>query len=305
VADQEPARRAQRAAEQLLTRPLGWHDTVSVVKARTLPVATLRRAGLGLGLGGLGVTCAFLVSACGSSSASSSPATSDAATTTATTGTSTSAGGSFAAYQSCLQSHGVTFGGGGGFFRGGAGGGGGTDTTGTGTTTTGPTGTTGGTGFRRPALTAAQQKAFTACASLRPSGSFGPGGRGGFANNPAFQKFQACLQQHGVQTGSGSGVDRSSPAYQSALAACRSLLPQGAFGGGAGGGFGQGQGGGANASTFAKFQACLRQHGVQAGAAGGQSSAKTAAALALCRKLLPNGGSGSGSTSTGGTTTTG
>ena len=161
----------------------------------------------------------------------------------------------------------------------------------------------------RPPLTAAQQKAEAACASLRPAGGFGGGfgaGRGGGAfnaNSPAFQKFEACLSQHGVQV--GAGADRSSPAFQTALAACRSLLPQGAFGGGAGGAApgGAASGSGANPSTFAAFQACLRQHGIQPGAASGTSSAKTQAALAACQKLLAK--SGAGSTTTSSTTTTG
>src|SRR5262249_49439787 len=130
----------------------------------------------------------------------------------------------------------------------------------------------------------------------------GRGRGGGFgSDNPAFAKFQACLKQHGVTTGGGvGGAGRGfSPANRAAFTACRSLLP-------AGGGFfgrgGNGNGGAGNGSIspFGRFQACLRQHGVQPGAAG-QAQAKTAAAIAACRSVLPNGG-GAGSTTT---TTTG
>lgn len=166
---------------------------------------------------------------------------------------------------------------------------GGGDAGGTSTTTTTPS-------RPRPQLTPAEQQARQACASLRPQGGFGSG-RGGFdRNNPAFAKFQACLKQHGVQTGSGQRGGFSQ-ASRTAFQACRSLLPPGA-GGGFGGGAGGGGAPGAN-PAFQRFQACLRQHRVQPG--GGQSSSKTAAAIAACRSVLPNGGNGSGAT----TTTTG
>ena len=243
------------------------------------------------------------------------------ATTTATGGATTTTGAagtaSFTAYRSCLQAHGVTFPTGGGFgggFGAGAGGAaagggaaaaGGTDTTGTTTTGSRTPGRFGG----RP-RTPAEQKALTACASLRPTGGGafggGGGGRSGFASSPAFAKFRACLQSHGVQAGSAPGP--TSTTSSSAFAACRSLLPAGGFGGG--GSFGGGGGGGGGTSptgapgaSFEKLQACLRAHGVQPGAAA-STPAKTAAALAACRSQLPNAGNGSGAgTST--TTTTG
>ncbi len=288
-----------------------------------------QRAGFLSAAGLLGAACVLVVSACGSSSAASSSTpsgttTGDIATTPAATGATGAAGTSgFAAYTSCLKAHGVSFpqGGGGGFFRrgGATGATGSTGATGTGSIgAAGPTGATGTTGaagrFRggRPAPTAAQQKALAACASLRPSGGFGfgggrgggtgPGGSGGFANNPTFQKFQQCLTSHGVTT--GAGADRSSPASQAAFAACRSLLPnggnfgRGGFAGGGGAPGGGTTGGGAPSSTFAKFQACLKAHGVQPGAASGQSSSKTAAAIATCQKLLPQNGSGAGTATT-------
>ncbi len=247
------------------------------MKRRSIPVRGPRAAASALGVGLVALLCVLVVSACGSSSASSTSTSASTSTGTTTTSGTTTTGGSFAAYSACLQQHGVTFGQGGGFGGGGFGGGAG-----------------GSSGGSPPTQTPAQQKAFAACASLRPTGGFGGGGfrGGGAANNPAFAKFQACLKQHGVQT--GSSVDRTSPAYQAAMTACRSLLPAGGFGG-----FGAG-GGGANSSNpaFAKFQACLKQHGVVTGAAG-QTPAKTQAAIAACRTLLPNGGAG-----TPGTTTT-
>jgi len=249
----------------------------TVVAMRSHRVLT--RAGSAAALALLGGLCALVVAGCGSGSAAA-PATSTVATTTTGTGTS-----GFAAYRACLAQHGLTGGlgfrgGFGGGFRGGAG-----TTTSTGTTPTPPT------------LTPAQQKALQACASLRPTGGFG--GPGGFANNPAFQKFQACLKQHGV-TSTGAGVNRSSPSYSSAFAACRSLLPAGGFGGGAFGGTGTTAGGGANPGAFSAFQACLKKHGVQT-FGGSQPSTKTQQAITACRSVLQ--GSGSGTTTTTPTTT--
>lgn len=111
----------------------------------------------------------------------------------------------------------------------------------------------------------------------------------------------ACLEQHGVQPGQGFGFGRGgggSAADQAAFAACRSLLPQRGYPGGPGVGGATGATGAAGSATFAQFQTCLKQHGVQLGAASGQDSAKTQAAIAACGKLLPNGGNGSTGTRT-------
>ena len=142
-----------------------------------------------------------------------------------------------------------------------------------------------GGGARRK-LTPAEQKGLAACASLRPKGGFGAG-RGGFnPNNPAFAKLQACLKQHGVKT-TGSGASRNSSAFRTAFQACRSLLPPGGFGpGGATPG-----GGGANTTTFARYQACLKQHGVVPGA-GGQSPSKLQKAITACHSVLSGSKSG-------------
>jgi hypothetical protein len=261
----------------------------------------LRRAGLVLGVGGVGVLCALVVSACGSSSASNGTSTTSTTTSTAG-GTTTTGTASFTAYETCLKAHGVTSTGGfgGGFFRRGA-------TGATGAPPTGPTGATGATGasgpggFRRRTLTPAQQKAFNACASLRPTGGFrggaGAPGGGNFANNPTFAKFQTCLKNHGVTTGQGGGFDRTSTTGRAAFAACQSLLPQGGFGGGGFGGPGGGTSGATGAtgatggsSSFQALQNCLKAHGVQTGAANKQSPAKTAAAIATCRSQVLGGG---------------
>jgi hypothetical protein len=259
----------------------------------------LRRAGLVLGVGGLGALCALAVSACGSSSAASGTT----ASTTTASGTTTTGSASFTAYQTCLKAHGVTFaasGFGGGFRRGATGASGAT-----GAPPTAATGASGRGGFPRRNLTPKQQAAFTACASLRPTGGFGrgAGGPGNFANNPAFKKFQTCLKNHGVDTSQGGGFDGTSATGQAAFAACRSLLPQGDFGGGGFGGPGGGATGATGAtgsgssSSFQALQACLKAHGVQTGSASTQSPAKTAAAIATCQQQVLGGGS---STTTGG-----
>jgi hypothetical protein len=303
---------------------VGSHRNVRGSMIRTRASLTM------VGLGALGGVCALVVAACGSTSAASggsTDSTSTAAATiaaasssptgtsttgTPTTGTSTNAAG-FAAYRSCLTAHGLTGLSGGRFGRGGAGGAGaaGTTTTGGAPAATETT-TTGARPFSRPALSAADQKALAACSSLRPSGGFGFGGGAGaggggrgFASSP---KFVACLKSHGVSVGANGrpAFTPGSSTNQSAFAACRSLLPAGGFGGGAGGGgFGGGggagaAGGGANGATFARYQACLRSHGIQPGAAGGAPSSKLTAAIAACRSVLSSGGSaGSTQTTTG------
>ena len=284
---------------------------------------TSRRTGGAVAGCALVLGCAIVVAGCGSSSAAP-PATTT--TTTAPSGTTaTSSTATFTAYRNCLQSHGVTlpqggfgFGrgaggaqgvtgaggptGAGGFFRRGATGGRGPSGAG-GFFRRGGSGPTGARGFGGT-LSPAQQKALSACASLRPTGGFGLGGGGGAgfsASNPSFAKFQACLAQHGVQT--GTTASRTSPAFQTALAACRSLLPAGPGGGFLGGGAAAGTGTtgatGSTTSDFARFQACLKQHGIQPGAAN-QSQSATSAALAACRSLLPNNGNGTAATTTTG-----
>ena len=257
----------------------------AVARAHLKRFRTRQRAvGSAIALCALGALCALVVTACGSTSAASSSTTSSTTSTSTTTTSTGAASGSLTAYQNCLKKHGVNFAAG-GF------GGPGRGATGAGVAPP-PTGTTG-TGTR-PSFTAAQQKAFSACASLRPSGAAGgPGGfSGGGANTAAFAKFQACLKKHGVQTGSTAAQPSSSS--QAAIAACRSLLPAGGFGPGSGSSAG---GGGANSATFAKYQACLKEHGVKTGASG-QSASKLQAAITACRSLLPNNGAAGTTTAT-------
>lgn len=237
-----------------------------------------RAAGSALALTLLAAACVLVVTACGSSSSAApasttTTASSSTSTANATRPTGTTAvGESFAAYQTCLKSHGVTVPTGDGFAAGA-----GTPTT---TTPSTPVTTTPRT---RQAVPAADQKALTACAGLRPSGGFA--GSGGFTStNPAFTKLETCLKSHGVQT--GTAAPRTSTAYQSALTACRSLLPAGGFGGAGAGRGNAGAAGGANSATFAKYQACLKQHGVQTSAAG-QTTSKLQAAITACRSVLP------------------
>jgi hypothetical protein len=83
-------------------------------------------------------------------------------------------------------------------------------------------------------------------------------------------------------------------AQRAAFTACRSKLPAGA---GPGGG-----GNRANNPAFAKYNTCLKQHGVTLGATNNQTA--FAKAQAACAKLAPTGGAGGagGTGSTGGGT---
>ena len=169
---------------------------------------SLRQLGTSLLAAALGLLCALVVAACGSSSSASGTTSTTTTSSTTTTGTSTTSA-SFAAFRNCLTQHGAPAPPQGGGFGGGRSGGGGQP----------------GAGGTRPTPSPAVQKALTACASLRPAGGFGgggrPGGGAGNSTNPAFAKFQACIKSHGGTTGSNSAA---------AIAACRSLLPNGGNG---------------------------------------------------------------------------
>lgn len=84
-------------------------------------------------------------------------------------------------------------------------------------------------------------QAESACASLRPKGGLGGG------NNVALAAYRNCLKLHGVTLPSGRGIGgfggsgtststTSDPKVKAALAACATLRPKGAFGGGFPGG---------------------------------------------------------------------
>jgi hypothetical protein len=170
----------------------------------------LRAAALVSALGSLGV----LLAACSSGSANA-----------AGSGTSTTVGGStaasFAAYEACLKSHGVTFTLGG--FRPGAGGTASPPSSGATTRTT-----------LSPSERTTFDKANTACASLRPKFN------GTGAGSTAFAAYRNCLKLHGVTLPAGRGgpgfgggsstSTTSSPKVQAALTACAALRPKGGFG---------------------------------------------------------------------------
>jgi hypothetical protein len=113
---------------------------------------------------------------------------------------------------------------------------------------------------------------------------------GGGANTAARQAFQQCMAQHGVTITSGAGRPggggqaNMTAAQRQAFTACRSKLP-GRPGGGAPG---------ANRSNpaFAKYTACLKQHGVTFGASNNQKAFATASAA--CAKYRPAAGAGGG-----------
>ncbi|MGZ4371825.1 MAG: hypothetical protein ACXVRQ_06470 [Gaiellaceae bacterium] len=174
-------------------------------------------------LGGLIALLATTAAGCGSSAASSS------GTTTTTTGTTTNgtpgngAGAqALAAFRSCLASHGVQLGAG---FGGRLNGQGGNGQPPTGQPPQGQP----PQGQGRPALTAKQQKAFTACRSKLPAGA-----QGGFGqrrpSNPAFAKYTQCLRQHGVTFGATNDPAK----FRKASAACAKYAPNPSAGSGSG-----------------------------------------------------------------------
>jgi hypothetical protein len=135
----------------------------------------------------------------------------------------------------------------------------------------------------------ADRTAFNACLAqhgvtlpARPAGG-GGGGGGGNGQPPA----------GGPGGGGGGGLANLTAAQRSAFTACRSKLP-------AGGGFGGGGGGNrANNPAFAKYNTCLKQHGVTLGKSNDQTT--FAKAQAACAKLAPTGGPAAGAGAGGGT----
>ena len=182
-------------------------------------VSTRRRGALALLVPGL----AIALTACGSSGGSSRAAS--GTSTTAAPG----ARADFAAYAKCLSEHGVTM------PTGGPGGGrpGGMPTGGAGGMPTGaaggmPTGAAGGGPGRLPLPSGvdatAFQKAQTACASLRPTGSSGRPGTS--MDTSALKAFTSCMKDHGVTVSSGlQGLNRSDSKVAAALRVCDVLLP--------------------------------------------------------------------------------
>jgi hypothetical protein len=196
------------------------------------------------------VAAGLLLSACGGSSSSAASATtSTTAPATATPGTTTPgtttpattapASGSgragFAAFESCLESHGLPadalgFGRGGG--RAGFG--------------PGSTGSSGST--TRPSVTLPKgvtesqfAAAMKACAADRPAfgGGFGGGFSGGFGSSAQAKAYEACLTEHGAKLPTRSTTSTSTPSsttagsrpfdnatFQKAAKACAALRPK-------------------------------------------------------------------------------
>lgn len=178
------------------------------------------------------------------------------------------------------------------------------------------------------ATTPAASPAVRASPSAAPNSAGGgaPGGRGG----AAFAAYTACLAQHGVTLPSFSAGARPSggfsrpaggfsrppgasrgpgggggfggfgspnPSTSAARAACASLLPAGAFGGGRT----------ISATTFAAFKSCMSDNGVTITSTDPQTAirgldrtdAKTAAALKICQPILGQGAGGSAAPGSG------
>ncbi len=178
----------------------------------------------------------------------------------------------------------------------------------------------------KTASTASSAPAVSPSVSAAPSGAPASGGA---RNTAAFAAYTACLAQHGVTLPSFSRGPRPSgsfsrppggfsrppgasrgpggdggfgfggsadPSTAAARAACASLLPTGAFGGGRT----------ISATTFAAFKSCMSDNGVtitvtdptQAIRSLNRSDAKTAAALKICQPILgTQGAQGSGAPS--------
>ena len=103
---------------------------------------------------------------------------------------------SLAAYQACLKTHGVTF---------------------------------GGTG--KTVSAAKMQAAFKACATLAPAGVRAGGTPGQrphltAAQRAAFKKYQTCMTKHGVTFKRGTRPNVASAKYKAASKACASLRPK-------------------------------------------------------------------------------
>ncbi|ETK30846.1 hypothetical protein [Microbispora sp. ATCC PTA-5024] len=130
-----------------------------------------------------------------------------------------------------------------------------------------------------------------------------PSGASGAAASRA--AFAECLRKNGVTLPSGrptarpsgrpsawpsgrpsGGFRTMSPEMEKAFQACRSLMPQGGFGGG---GFGRN---GGDPAAMQAFRGCMKDNGVTLGDQNGlrgldRSDPKVAKAFEKCRVLLP------------------
>jgi hypothetical protein len=178
-------------------------------------------------VGALLLTTALAAVACGGSAATgTTAATTSTSAAGAANGTNSAA---VAKYTACLEQNGVTlpnFGAG----RPPGGGGGGQGNAPNGTTPAPPTGTNGQGGLGRGgfANNPKFQKAAAACAKLRPTGFRGGGfGGGNGQNTAAFAAYRNCLALHGVKQSALRPAGGASPTakVQKAMTACASLRP--------------------------------------------------------------------------------
>jgi hypothetical protein len=159
-----------------------------------------------LAVAALLIVLAVGATGCGSTTKAASGTTTTTKTTTGTANSGNATNGrrgqTFAAFQTCLASHGVKLSG--QFGR--------------------PNGQSQSpTGQRAPSFSAKQQEAFAACRSKLPAaaqGGFRRGGTGG-GPNPAFAKYTKCLRSHGVTFG---GTNNQT-AFRKASAACAKFAP--------------------------------------------------------------------------------
>jgi hypothetical protein len=183
-------------------------------------------------LGGM-LAAGLVLAACGGGSTHSAGAS--VAPTTTTTVPGGRGGAAFAAFTSCMSSHGISLP---SRARTGPSGSGGTPPS----TTPGGTRPRGGGGFgfgggnfadrfNTPPAGVDPTKyaaALTACRSKLPTAPAGG------TNNSAFQAYRSCLSDHGVTlpaTGRLGSINRNDPKVKAALTACRALLPTRGFGG--------------------------------------------------------------------------
>jgi hypothetical protein len=175
-----------------------------------------------LAAAGLLAALAILASACGGGGSNNASGSSSGGSSSKTTSAADSAQQSGIAYAQCMRAHGVTN------YPDNA-----ITTSGGATKVNLPSGITSNPDYK---------SASQACQSKLPKGANGGGASGGSSNVNAVIKFANCMRSHGVTnfpepnssgqeiiSGSG-GVDPNSPTYQSAMTACKSLLPNGGSG---------------------------------------------------------------------------
>lgn len=199
-------------------------NRTTAVTTSAPPPPRPRRKGVVLVAAGLLAGLAILASACGGGGSNSASGSSSGGSSSQNSSAADSAQQAGIAYAQCMRSHGISN------FPDSA-----ISTTGGGVQVNLPQGIT-----QEPGYQAAQQ----ACQSKLPRGTNGGGSSGGSSSVNQLINFANCMRSHGVtnfpepnssgrEIISGSqGLDPNSPTFQSALSACRSLLPAGAAAGG-------------------------------------------------------------------------